>query len=141
MSLLQIADTHPTVTSPDATVQEAMQKMLDNGVGAICVLDSERRVAGIFTERDVMRELATRGFDPATTKVREMMTTAVEMATELTTESEALTIMLERHYRHLPIVDADAKLLGMLSIRHVLEARVDELVKELDEIKAEKVKH
>lgn len=141
MSLLQIADQSPTVTSPDATVLEAMRKMLDNHVGAVCVLDSERRVAGIFTERDVMRELATRGFDPATTEVRELMTSAVEMATELTTESEALTIMLERHYRHLPIVDKDARLLGMLSIRHLLEARVDELVKELDEIKAEKVKH
>ncbi|HYG97616.1 MAG TPA: CBS domain-containing protein [Terriglobales bacterium] len=138
MSLLQIADQKPTVTSPDATVLEAMRQMLDNHVGAVCVLDSERRVAGIFTERDVMRELATRGFDPATTKVRDLMTTAVEMATELTTEAEALSIMLERHYRHLPIVDANAKLLGMLSIRHVLEARIDELVKELE---AEKVKH
>lgn len=132
MSLLQIADTHPTVTSPDATVQEAMQKMLDNGVGAICVLDSERRVAGIFTERDVMRELATHGFDPKTTTVRELMTTEVEMATEQTTDAEALAIMLERHYRHLPIIDKDAKLLGMLSIRHVLEARVDELLEQIN---------
>ncbi len=131
MSLLQIADTHPTVTSPDATVQEAMQKMLDNGVGAICVLDSERRVAGIFTERDVMRELALHGFDPKTTPVRALMTTEVEMATEHTTDAEALAIMLERHYRHLPIIDKDAKLLGMLSIRHVLEERVDELLAQI----------
>jgi CBS domain-containing protein len=132
MSLLQIADTHPTVASPDTTVQEAMQKMLDNGVGAICVLDSERRVAGIFTERDVMRELATRGFDPHKTAVRELMTTEVEMATEQTTDAEALAIMLERHYRHLPIIDKDAKLLGMLSIRHVLEERVDELLEQIN---------
>ncbi len=135
MSLLQIADTHPTVTTPDATVQQAIQEMLDNGVGAICVLDSERRVAGIFTERDVMRYLATHGFDPKKTKVRELMTTEVEMATEQTTDAEALEIMLERHYRHLPIIDKDARLLGMLSIRHVLEARIDELV---DQIKTAK---
>lgn len=132
MSLLQIADIHPTVTSPDATVQEAIQAMLDNGVGAICVLDSERRVAGIFTERDVMRELATHGFDPRATLVRQLMTTEVEMATEQMTEAKALAIMLERHYRHLPIVDKDAKLLGMLSIRHVLEARIDGLVQQID---------
>jgi CBS domain-containing protein len=141
MSLLQIADQTPTVTSPDATALEAMRQMLENHVGAVCVLDSERRVAGIFTERDVMRELALRGFDPAKTPVRELMTTSVEMATELTTESEALSIMLERHYRHLPIVDKDARLLGILSIRHVLEARIDELVGELDGIRSEKVKH
>lgn len=141
MSLLQIADQTPTVTSPDTTALEAMRQMLENHVGAVCVLDSERRVAGIFTERDVMRELALRGFDPEKTPVRELMTTSVEMATELTTEAEALSIMLERHYRHLPIVDKDARLLGILSIRHVLEARIDELVAELDGIKAEKVKH
>lgn len=135
MSLLQIADTNPTVTSPDTTVQEAMQKMLDNGVGAICVLDSERRVAGIFTERDVMRELATRGFDPKSTPVRDLMTTEVEMATDQTTEAEALAIMLERHYRHLPIIDKNAKLLGMLSIRHVLEARIDELLEQINAAK------
>ncbi len=133
MSLLQIADTHPTVTSPDATVQEAMEKMLENGVGAICVLDSERRVAGIFTERDVMRYLASHGFDAKTTAVRELMTTEVEMATEQMSETQALAIMLERHYRHLPIIDKDARLLGMLSIRHVLEARVDDLLHQLDD--------
>ena len=131
MSLLQIADTNPTITSPDATVQEAMQKMLDNGVGAVCVLDSERRVAGIFTERDVMRELATRGFDPKKTLVRDLMTSEVEMATEQTSEEEALEIMLVRHYRHLPIIDSDTKLLGMLSIRHVFDARIDELLEQL----------
>ncbi len=135
MSLLQIADTHPTVTAPDATVQEAMQKMLDNGVGAICVLDSERRVAGIFTERDVMRYLVSHGFDPKKTLVRELMTTEVEMATEHMTEAQALAIMLERHYRHLPIIDKDARLLGMLSIRHVLEARVDDLLHQIDSAK------
>jgi CBS domain-containing protein len=131
MSLLQIADTHPTVTSPDATVHEAMQKMLENQVGAICVLDAENRVAGIFTERDVMRELVLHGFDPKKTLVRELMTTEVEMATEHTTDAEALEIMLERHYRHMPIIASDAKLLGMLSIRHVLEARVDELLEQI----------
>jgi CBS domain-containing protein len=140
MSLLQIADQNPTVVGPDATVLEAMRKMLANHVGAVCVLDSERRVAGIFTGRDVMRELATRGYDPATTSVRDLMTTSVEMATELTTEAEALSIMLERHYRHLPIIDKNACLLGMLSIRHVLEARIDELIKELDNVKAQQQK-
>ncbi len=135
MSLLQIADTHPTVTSPDATVQEAMQKMLDNGVGAICVLDSEHRVAGIFTERDVMRYLVSHGFDPHNTQVHELMTKEVEMATEQMSEAQALAIMLERHYRHLPIIDKEARLLGMLSIRHVLEARVDDLLHQIDNAK------
>jgi CBS domain-containing protein len=61
------------------------------------------------------------------------MTTPVEMATLRTKPGEALAIMLERHYRHLPIADEEGKLLGMLSIRHVLQWRVDDLARELDD--------
>jgi CBS domain-containing protein len=138
MSLLQIADQNPTVASFDTTVTQAIHKMLDNHVGAICVVDNEGRVAGICTERDIMRRFALSGRDPHATQVREIMTTPVELATEQMSEAEALSIMLERHYRHLPIVDGDARLLGMLSIRHVLEARIDELVEELNQARAER---
>jgi CBS domain-containing protein len=64
------------------------------------------------------------------------MTTPVEMATEQTTEAEALVTMLERHYRHLPVVDARGRILGMASIRHVLQARIDDLLRQLDDAKA-----
>jgi CBS domain-containing protein len=138
MSLLQIADQNPTVASFDTTISQAIHNMLENHVGAVCVVDDEGRVAGICTERDIMRRFALSRRDPDATPVRDIMTTPVELATEQMTEAEALSIMLERHYRHLPIVDGDARLLGMLSIRHVLEARIDELVRELDESKAEK---
>ncbi len=138
MSLLHIADQNPTVASFESTVTQAIHNMLDNHVGAVCVVDNEGRVAGICTERDIMRRFALSGKDPNTTPIREIMTTPVELATEQMTEAEALSVMLERHYRHLPIVDGDARLLGILSIRHVLEARIDELVQELDDIKAKR---
>jgi CBS domain-containing protein len=111
--------------------------MLEEHVGAVVVVDSQRIVAGIFTERDVLKRLALSGRDPKHTQVREMMTTPVELATAETTEAEALAVMLERHYRHLPVVDESGKLLGMLSIRHVLEARVDELLEQLSAARAE----
>jgi CBS-domain-containing membrane protein len=60
------------------------------------------------------------------------MTTPVEMATLSTGAGEALATMLEQHYRHLPVVDDEGKLLGMLSIRNLLQARVDDLTRELD---------
>ena len=60
------------------------------------------------------------------------MTTPVELATAETGPGEALATMVERHFRHLPIVDSDARLLGMLSIRNVLEWRVADLSRELD---------
>jgi CBS domain-containing protein len=106
--------------------------MLKARVGALVVVDSEHVVAGIFTERDVLKRLALSGRDPEATPVREMMTTPVELATEETSEAEALAVMLERHYRHLPVVDHKGRLLGMLALRHVLEARIDDLVQRLE---------
>jgi len=110
--------------------------MLDRHVGAVVVIDENHRVAGIFTERDVLRKLALGEYDPRKVSVREIMTTPVEMATRATTAGEALATMVERHYRHLPIVDDDGRLLGMLSIRHVLEAKIDTLTAQLDQARA-----
>ena len=64
------------------------------------------------------------------------MTTPVEMATRATTAGEALATMVERHYRHLPIVDDDGGLLGMLSIRNVLQAQIDTLTRQLDQARS-----
>lgn len=132
MSVLSICEKNPPAVSPETSVAEAIRQMLDEHVGAVVVVDSENVVAGIFTERDVLRRLALSGRDPEKTPIRDMMTTAVELATEQTSEAEALKVMLERHYRHLPVVDNGGRLLGMLSIRHVLEVRIDELVQQLD---------
>jgi CBS domain-containing protein len=134
MTLLDLCDPEAAAVSVEATVAEAVRRMLDRHVGAAAIVDSEARVAGIFTERDVLKKLALSGRDPASIPVREFMTAAVEMATQATTPGEALATMVERHYRHLPVVDDRGKLLGMLSIRHLLQARVDDLTRELDSL-------
>ena len=106
--------------------------MLDKSVGAVAVVDDAGVVAGMFTERDVLAKFALSGRDPKTTPVRELMSPMVEMATEETTTSEALAVMMERHYRHMPIVDDHGKVLGICSIRNILEARVDDLLAQRD---------
>jgi CBS domain-containing protein len=63
-----------------------------------------------------------------------VMTTPVEMATPGTAPGTAMATMVERHYRHLPVVDDSGHLLGMLSIRNLLEWRVDDLTQELDSL-------
>jgi CBS domain-containing protein len=110
--------------------------MLDRDVGAVAVVDENHRVAGIFTERDVLRRLSLGEQDPRKISVCEVMTTPVEMATRATTAAEALATMVERHYRHLPIVDDDGRLLGMLSIRNVLQAQIDTLTRQLDQARS-----
>ncbi|MGB8885222.1 MAG: CBS domain-containing protein [Candidatus Korobacteraceae bacterium] len=132
MSLLKWCDEGPATVSLLATVQEAVQTMIDKTVGAVAVIDEQGIVAGMFTERDVLAKFALSGRDPNSTPVRELMSSIVEMATEETTPSEALAVMLERHYRHMPIVDERGKVLGVCSIRNILEARVDDLLVQLD---------
>ncbi len=134
MSVLELCDREIAAVGLDATVADAIHKMLDHHVGAVAVVDSDFRVAGIFTERDVLRKLALTRLDPQTTSVRQLMTTPVEMATLGTGAGEALTIMLERHFRHLPVADDAGKLLGILSIRNLLEWRVGDLSRELESL-------
>lgn len=136
MKLLEMCDSKAAFVPIDATAERAIQVMLDRHVGAVAVVDENQRVAGIFTERDVLRRLSLSERDPRTTPIREVMTTPVEMATEATTPAEALATMVERHYRHLPIVEGDGHLLGMLSIRNVLEARIDTLTRQLDQARS-----
>jgi len=134
MSVLELCGREIATVGLEASVADAIHKMLDHHVGAVAVVDSDFRVAGMFTERDVLRRLSLSHLDPQTTPVRELMTTSVEMATRSTGAGEALTIMLERHFRHLPVADDNGKLLGILSIRNLLEWRVDDLSRELESL-------
>lgn len=128
-----MCDSEAASVPVEATAERAIRTMLDRDVGAVAVVDENHRVAGIFTERDVLRRLSLGEHDPRKISVREVMTTPVEMATPATTAVEALATMVERHYRHLPIVDDDGRLLGMLSIRNVLQAQIDTLTRQLDQ--------
>jgi CBS domain-containing protein len=134
MSVLQLCDSDAATVSVEASVADAVRTMLERHVGAVGVVDSEQRVAGIFTERDVLRKLALSGRDLEQVPVREVMTTPVEMATLSTRAGEAMATMVERHFRHLPVVDDQGKLLGMLSIRNILQWRIDDLTQELDSL-------
>ena len=134
MSILHFCDEMPASVKPTASVAQTIRLMLERRVGAVAVVDEEHKVAGIFTERDVLRKLALSGRDPDTVPVHELMTTPVEMATPEMGPREALEVMVERHYRHLPIVDNDGHLLGMLSIRNLLQAQIDELRQQMDSL-------
>ncbi len=133
MSLLKITQAVPATVSPGATVLEAVERIAEHGVGAAAVVENGELV-GIFTERDVMLRVVLRLRDPKTTRVREVMTAPVETASEDMAEEDALVFMVERHVRHLPIVGLDGRLKSILSIRNVLEHRVDELARELQSI-------
>jgi len=136
MSLLKVAHVPPATVEPGATVSDAVSVMARERVGAVAVVEKagKSELQGIFTERDVMLRVVQQKRDPGETRVRDVMTSPVETASEETTAAEALTLMLERHLRHLPIVGSDGHLLGMLSIRNLLEDQVEALKRELNSL-------
>ena len=131
MSVLELCDAEPATVFLQASVADAVRTMLQKRVGAVAVIDSEKRVAGIFTERDVLLKVALSRRDPEQTPVCELMTTPVELASCETGSSEALITMVERHFRHLPVVDNGGRLLAVLSLRNLLEWRIEDLSREL----------
>ncbi|HEX2599007.1 MAG TPA: CBS domain-containing protein [Terriglobales bacterium] len=136
MTILSFCDPKTAMVTTKATVAEAIHVMLACQVGAVAIVDEKNCVAGIFTERDVMTKFALSGRDPADTLTRDLMTTPVHTASNEITPSEALTLMMERNFRHLPIVDSRGTLLGILSLRGLLQHRTEELTHELDSLEA-----
>jgi CBS domain-containing protein len=98
---------------PEVTVLNAVRKMNKERVGALLVCESNELV-GIFTERDVMMRVVDAGLDPSTTKVVDVMTTKVETVRSSTGVQDAMAVISERRFRHLPVID-DGKLLGVVS--------------------------
>jgi CBS domain-containing protein len=131
MGILRLCDEDSAVVRPGTTATDAIQLMLLRRVGAVAVVDGSQLV-GIFTERDVLRKLALSGRDPSKVAVSELMTAPVETIGPNTRPGAALALMNERHFRHLPIMDSGGKLLGMLSIRNLLQAQVEELSQQVD---------
>ena len=99
---------------PSATVLEAALLMNERGIGSVIVIDKDR-LAGIFTERDVLRRVVAEQRDPATTKLADVMTSPVACAAPHTTLDEIRQVMRERRIRHVPVVNAK-RVLGMISI-------------------------
>lgn len=130
MSLLKIAHVPSPSVEPGSSVLHAVEVMAEEGVGGVAVTEGGE-LLGIFTERDVMLRVVLNSRRPQDTRVSEVMTSPVETISEETTAEEALNHMLDRHLRHLPLVDANGKLLGMLSLRNLLEHMVEDLSHEL----------
>jgi len=130
MSLLKIAHVPPATVEPKDSVLEAVQVMAEEGVGAVAVTEAGQ-LRGIFTERDVMLRVVLKNLKPQETRVGDVMTYPVETVNEDMPSDEALNLIVERHIRHLPVVASDGRLMGMLSVRNLLEHMVEDLRREL----------
>jgi CBS domain-containing protein len=134
MNLVEICITDPATAPMTGSAADAIEAMIRRGIGATVILDSKNIVAGILTERDVLRKIALSGRDPHQIPVTEVMSAPVILATRKTTPAEAVEFMIQQQKRHMPVVEDDGKLIGVLSIRHVLERKVHELTREIEQI-------
>src|SRR5262245_11051527 len=130
MSLLRLAQVPPPMIGPAISVLEAVGVMARDRVGAATVVE-EGALRGIFTERDLMLRVVQQNRDPRTTLVREVMTPDVKTLTDNATPDEAIEVMIVGHLRHVPVLGKDGRVLGLLSIRALLEDKVHDLSREV----------
>lgn len=127
---------HRVVTvSAKTSVAEAIRTLHAEKVGAVMVPDAERCPVGIFTERDVVRLYADGDRDFDTLAVETRMTCSVVVGLLSMSVDEALGLMTERRFRHLPVVE-DGRLLGLVSIGDLVKVKLDETAQEAQALRA-----
>lgn len=111
---------------PWVTVADAARRLADAEVGALVVCDSEKKIRGIISERDIVRAVARRGAAALEETVEAVMTHDVHTCTQQETIARAMALMTRFRYRHLPVVDT-GRLVGMISIGDLVKHRVREM--------------
>lgn len=101
--------------SPGVSVLDAAVIMNEHKIGALVVVEG-RRVRGIFTERDVLRRVVAERHDPRDVTIESVMTDKVVTCQAQTDLDAARNLFMQRRIRHLPVVDAEEQLVGMISI-------------------------
>ncbi len=110
---------------PERTVHDAIQLLVDHNIGGLVVTDADGSIAGIITERDILRESAERCEGLKQTKVEAVMTTDVIIGVPTDELDYVMGIMTKNRIRHLPVMDGD-KLAGIISIGDVVNAHLHE---------------
>jgi CBS domain-containing protein len=119
----------PVTTVPEASVFEVARLMHRHGIGAVMVLESGR-LAGIFTERDALFRVMAPGLDPCTVRVADVMTVDPKTVDPDATFGQAMLLMHEHGFRHLPVVENGVPI-GMVSARDALDPELEDFICEV----------
>lgn len=119
---------HVISLGPHATVWEAACIMTKANCGSVLIVDTPGKMLGIVTERDLMTRVLAKALNPETTLVSDVMTRNPHCVGPDKQVSDAVLIMIERGFRHLPVVTASGKILGVFSVRDALPREVGNAV-------------
>ena len=126
MSVGRICVRRVVVASHGESVREAAERMAGEDVGALVVLDAERRPVGIVTDRDLVARCLAKRRDAEKTTIGDVMSKPPASVNERSSIEDALVEMLRTRARRLPVVDDENRLIGLLALDDVLELLAEE---------------
>ena len=121
----KISGRQVTTIVPNASITEAIEKMVTNSIGALPVCEADGKLMGIITERDIVKWLHNHDKPAEKTKIKNVMTADVIIGLPEDDIDELLKVMTEKSIRHLPVMTGD-RVIGILSIRDVIEEKLSE---------------
>ena len=134
-SMLSHKDSEAIITvTKDQSIADAVALLAEKKIGAVVVVDDARAVAGILSERDIVRGLSDRGASIMTQSVGDLMTAPVETCTRSETVDDVMRRMTEGRFRHMPVTEA-GELVGVISIGDVVKNRIKDLEYEAEALR------
>ena len=115
---------HVVSLGPQASIWDAACVMTRANCGSVLIVDTPGNLLGIVTERDLMTRVLAKARDPKTTLVAEVMTRHPQCAAPEMLVSDAVLVMMERGFRHLPVLSAAGRILGVFSVRDALPREI-----------------
>ncbi|MGE5505480.1 MAG: CBS domain-containing protein [Actinomycetota bacterium] len=121
--------------APDATIAEAARVLATHRIGALVAVEADGAIAGILSERDIVRGLAQSPEGCQRQRVRDLMTADVFVCHEDDTIQALMQTMTAKRIRHLPVIGDSGRLVGIVTIGDVVKSRLDEADMEVDSLR------
>jgi CBS domain-containing protein len=123
------------VIAADATLSAAAELLAERRIGAVIVQGAGGDLAGIFSERDIVRAISRERAAALSQPVSRFMTRDVATCVETDSVDELMEMMTRGRFRHIPVVDAERRLVGIVSIGDVVKSRIEETVREAESLR------
>lgn len=134
-TILRQKGTQVISVAPGDDIAAVARTLAQHRIGAALVRDAGGDVLGIVSERDIVRALATHGEATLQMTAAQLMTRVLHTATPCMPVVQALTLMTDRRVRHLPVLEGDGRLVGIISIGDLVKARIAEAEQEAEELR------